>query len=316
TIIEQPRDVSVTVAPEVAAIEVGGTVQLVAVVHNSENQNVTWASAASNIATVSTSGLVTGVAPGTAVITATSAADPTKKATATIEVKAPDPGAPVEVTIVPSEVSDLMVGETVQLVAVVKNASNQAVTWSSPAEAIATVSASGLVTAVAPGMAVITATSVADPTKKAAASIRVNAPPPLVLTLTPESAEIKPGETLQLVATVSDGSAVTFSSSAENVATVDESGLVTGVAPGTAVITAAAVADPTVRKTAAITVVAPVEPTVQIKSITQGDLTTPVNPNNVSGQMAITLNVDAPAGSGVSAVQLFIDDVLAGEQTF
>src|SRR5690606_12068364 len=209
-----------------------------------------------------------------------------------------------------------MVGETVQLVAVVKNASNQAVTWSSSAEAIATVSESGLVTAVAPGIAVITATSVADPTKKAAASIRVNAPPPLVLTLTPESAEIKPGETLQLVATVSDGSAVTFSSSAENVATVDESGLVTGVAPGTAVITAAAVADPTVRKTAAITVVAPVEPTVQIKSITQGDLTTPVNPNNVSGQMAITLNVDAPAGSGVSAVQLFIDDVLAGEQTF
>src|SRR5690554_5721759 len=116
TIIEQPKDISVSVAPEVDELDVGKTVQLVAVVHNSDNQNVTWASASQNIATVSSSGLVTAVAPGTAVITATSAADPTKKGAATIRVREPAPGAPLEVTLTP-ESAELNPGQTLQLVA-------------------------------------------------------------------------------------------------------------------------------------------------------------------------------------------------------
>jgi len=50
--------------------------------------------------------------------------------------------------------------------------------------------------------------------------------------------EIENGKTAQLKVTVSDGETVTYTSSDENVATVDSNGVVTAVGPGTATITA------------------------------------------------------------------------------
>lgn len=69
-------------------------------------------------------------------------------------------------------------------------------------------------------------------------------PSPIAVTgvvLNPESSSVEIGSTVQLSETVSPVDAsdksVTFSSSDELVATVDSSGLVTGVAEGTATIT-------------------------------------------------------------------------------
>jgi len=68
---------SVTVAPPTATVEAGQTVQLTATTRDA-NQNVlagrvvTWASGNTTVASVSTTGLVTGVAGGQATITATS----------------------------------------------------------------------------------------------------------------------------------------------------------------------------------------------------------------------------------------------------
>jgi uncharacterized protein (TIGR02145 family) len=64
---------SVTVAPTSASINVGGTQQLTASVApaNATNQTVSWGSGNTGVATVSSSGLVTGVAAGSATITAT-----------------------------------------------------------------------------------------------------------------------------------------------------------------------------------------------------------------------------------------------------
>src|SRR5688572_11683896 len=68
---------SIDVAPRNPAIDSGTTVQLTATArdfHNNviPNAYVTWGSAPASVATVSSTGLVTGVAPGTAVVTATS----------------------------------------------------------------------------------------------------------------------------------------------------------------------------------------------------------------------------------------------------
>jgi hypothetical protein len=68
---------SVEVAPSSASIVVGGTVQLTATPKDAGGQpltgrTITWASNATGVATVSTSGLVTGVATGPATVTATS----------------------------------------------------------------------------------------------------------------------------------------------------------------------------------------------------------------------------------------------------
>lgn len=84
---------SVEVAPSEIEIEAGLTAQLAATVKpiTVENKDVTWSSNDETVATVDASGIVTGVAGGTAVITATAAADQTKKGTSTVTVVAPIP---------------------------------------------------------------------------------------------------------------------------------------------------------------------------------------------------------------------------------
>lgn len=80
---------SVSVTPSTASIAVAATSQLTASALPAEAaQNVTWASATPGVATVSASGLVTGVSAGSAVITATSVSDSTKTSTSTITVTA------------------------------------------------------------------------------------------------------------------------------------------------------------------------------------------------------------------------------------
>lgn len=80
---------SVAVTPSTASIAVGATRQLSASATPAEAaQNVTWSSSAPNVATVSSSGLVTGIAAGTAVITGTNVSDKTKTATSNITVTA------------------------------------------------------------------------------------------------------------------------------------------------------------------------------------------------------------------------------------
>ena len=73
-----------------ADLTVDETKQLTATISpsNATNKNVTWSSDATSVATVSSSGLVTAKAVGTATITATSAADNTKKASCTVKVTA------------------------------------------------------------------------------------------------------------------------------------------------------------------------------------------------------------------------------------
>lgn len=80
---------SVSVTPTTASIAVAATRQLSAsALPSGASQDVTWSSSAPSIATVNSTGLVTGVAAGSAVITATSVSDPTKTATSEITVTA------------------------------------------------------------------------------------------------------------------------------------------------------------------------------------------------------------------------------------
>lgn len=120
------------------------------------NKNVTWSSDNTKVATVSSKGVITGKADGTAVITVTTE-DGKYTASVTVTVKT------VAVTgVTVSGGKALTVGGTVTLKATVKptNATNQNVTWSSSNTSVATVnSTTGKVTAVNDGTAIITATT-------------------------------------------------------------------------------------------------------------------------------------------------------------
>jgi uncharacterized protein YjdB len=81
---------SVTVSPSTASVGVGETVQLTATVNpsNASPKTVTWTTSNSSYATVSTSGLVTGVAAGTVTITATSTSNSSLSSSCTVTVTA------------------------------------------------------------------------------------------------------------------------------------------------------------------------------------------------------------------------------------
>lgn len=168
-----PSVTSVTVNPATATLNIGQNQQLTAtvVVQNGAATTITWSSSNNTVASVSSTGLVTANAAGTATITATSTVDGSKKGTATITVSAATIN---NVTISPTSAL-LSIGGTQQFTATVTGSTgfNNAVSWSTSNGTVASVSNTGLVTANAAGTATITATSVADSSKSASATVTV-----------------------------------------------------------------------------------------------------------------------------------------------
>ena len=165
----------VTVTPPSATIAVGSSVTLTAsVTGTNANKAVNWTTSDQAKATVDANGKVTGVAAGTATITATAAADAGVKGSALITISADKGVQKVEVS--PSNYI-LKVGEFVQATAnVTRNAGVAGtVTWASSATAIATVDATGKITAVSNGSAVITAASTVDPSITGSMALTVRA---------------------------------------------------------------------------------------------------------------------------------------------
>jgi uncharacterized protein YjdB len=230
---------SVTVAPSSANVAITGTVQLTATPKDANGNPLTgraisWSSSDNTIATVSSSGLVTGVAAGTVTITATSEG---KSGTASVTVA----GAPVATVTVTPATASVQAGQTVQLTATLKDANGniltgRVVTWSSSNNTAASVNSSGLVTGSSAGSATITATSEG---KSGTSAITVTAVPVASVTVTPATASVPGGGTVQLTATPKDatgnpltGRTITWQSSNSAIASVNGSGLVTGVAAG------------------------------------------------------------------------------------
>lgn len=157
-----PIPFSVDVFPANSTVEVGGTVSLNATVRDEDGvvlaaSGLSWSGSNVSVATVTASGLVTGVAPGTVTITAQ--AGLAASGTASVTVLA----GVVSVDVLPTTGS-LSPGQTLQLTATPRDAGDQpvlgaSVTWSSSNNLVATVSSTGLVTAVRDGMATITAQS-------------------------------------------------------------------------------------------------------------------------------------------------------------
>ena len=164
------------------------------------------------------------------------------------------------VTVSPASAA-VLVGETQQFEATVTatGGAAEAVTWSSSNEEVATVDADGLVTALTVGTATISATSDFNPEIAGSANLQVGAVQVVTsVVITPATSSVAPGAQVQLTASVepvdSAPQAVTWTSSDETVATVDEDGLVTAVAGGTATISAASDADSSVVGTAELNV--------------------------------------------------------------
>ncbi len=151
---------------------------------------------------------------------------------------------PVENVTISESTMKIATGEVKKLSATVvpDNASYQSVRWFSSDTAVATVDAYGKVTGKAKGQAIISAT---DYKGNRTASCTVTVVQGVTsVSVSSDRTSIYDGQTMQMTATVNpedaDNKKITWSSSDTSVASVDENGVVTGIASGYAYIYAEA----------------------------------------------------------------------------
>jgi len=265
-----PAPIVVTVSPASATASSGATVQFTSSVSGTTNTAVTWSiDQGSSGGSINSSGLYTAPAVTSSAsftIRATSQADPTKSGTATVTV---NPA--VSVTVSPATAT-VASGGTVQFTASVSGTTNTAVTWSiDQGSSGGSISSSGLYTAptvASPTQFTIRATSQADPTKFGSATVTVN--PVISVTVSPATATVLSGGTVQFTASVSGttNTAVTWSIvQGSSGGSISSSGLYTAPtvsSPTQFSIRATSQADPTKFGTATVTVNPPPACTVSI----------------------------------------------------
>ena len=247
-----------------------------------------------------------------------------KQFTLTIEAAA---NVPVDRVALSPSTLNLKEDETGTLTATVEpsNATNKNVTWESSNTSVATVDATGKVTAVSAGTANITVTAQGDSTKSASCTVTVTAAtvPVTGVSLNKDSLALGVGDSETLTATVkpedATNQAVTWTSSNSTVATVDQNGVVTAVAPGTATITVTT-ADGGFTATCTVTVrpdIPPANPNYRITvEATQGGTVT-ADPTAAKAGATVTLTPVPDRGYQVGTVAVtdrFGDPVAVTEQ--
>jgi len=250
-----PPPVSVSVAPATKTLYGGQTQQITAIVLHTNNAAVNWTYSPS-VGTLDSSGNYTAPstisAQQTVTITATSLADNTKSASATITLM------PVSVSLTPTSVT-LYASQTLQFTATVTNPSNTTVTWILNPN-VGSITTSGLYTAPATIAAqqtvTVTATSQADSTKTASATITLM--PLITASISPAGVTLAASQTQQFTATVTNTSNTAVSWSINPVVgTIGTSGLYTAPASittqQTVTVKATSQADSTKTATATIT---------------------------------------------------------------
>jgi uncharacterized protein YjdB len=256
--IVQAPVASISITTSSIALAPGGTAQVQASAEDASGnalvgEAMTWNSSNAAVATVSTTGIVTAIAIGAATITATSEG---VSGTATVTVSATT--APIAALAITPDSVGIGTGSAfvasgsdhqLQLRAIATDSAGnivngQTVAWSSSNAAVATVSTSGLITGspdVTTSSAImITATSAG---KVAVALFWVN-PPVTSVVISPPTATLSVGGTIQLTASIQDanghslnGVPLTWGSGNAKVARQSK-GLVSAISTGSAAINA------------------------------------------------------------------------------
>jgi uncharacterized protein YjdB len=170
----------VRVTPQsVLLTALGETRQLSATIDpdDATDQQVTWVSSDTSVATVNAVGLVTARAAGLGVFITAVTRDGHHEATANVGVDPTATVVPVEgVKVTPQSVVMTVIGETRQLIAAVgpETATDKVVVWESTDTAVATVDATGLVTARGIGAGVFITAVTHDGHFQSSANVSVN----------------------------------------------------------------------------------------------------------------------------------------------
>jgi hypothetical protein len=275
--------VALKITPNSSTVALGSTQQFVATVTGTANMAVTWrvvggaGCSGAACGSISTGGLYSAPAsvPSSAnvSVTVTSVADPTKSASANVTLVA---ATAILLSISPTSASVPAAG-TDSFTASVAGTTNTAVTWNlsgagcsgASCGSLATSSLAAVYTApsVAPSPAnvIVAATSMADPSKSASATVTIMSA--VVVTMTPGITSVVAGATQQFSASVAGTSntAVTWNvqgagCSAAACGTITGAGLYTAPSaipsPASITVTATSAADPSKSSFSSVTIVA------------------------------------------------------------
>ena len=243
---------SIAIAPQTPTIALGTSQQFTATGTYTDGSTqdvtsmVTWSSSAATVAIISNSvgsyGFATSSGQGNATITATSASVASSTAITVGQANVSS------ISVTPSSAT-VILGAAQQFTAMANYSDGstqditQSATWASSSPNVATVSSTGLAISMLVGTAAISAS--AD-SATGSALLTVNAPVPVSLVVAPANPTVSAGAQLQFAATLfySNGSsidvtsAVTWSSSNPDVATVSSTGLALSLTGGVTTIEA------------------------------------------------------------------------------
>jgi uncharacterized protein YjdB len=228
----------VTLNPETETVDPGSTRQLFATVapENATYKSILWSSSDTTVAMVSSTGLVTGISPGIAFIVGMNT-DQSHTDTCTVTVT----GIPVTGVTISRQADTISAIGSLQLYATVipEDASVKEVTWESSNTDKATVSSFGLVQGISPGKAFIIVKTLNNG-KKDSCDLTVTGTPVTGIVFDHDRDTVAGGSTLQIGYTIYPADAtnksVNWSSSDMAIASVDSTGMVKGMAEGSAFV--------------------------------------------------------------------------------
>lgn len=229
----------VNIKSSVEYMNVGASKALVSTVapSNASDKSLVWSSSNPNVATVSSTGVVTAKQAGSCKITAMANDGSGKYDKCTVVIKQPVTAIKLSNTNV-----KLAEGNTKTITTEISpaNASSKSVAWSSSNPSVATVNVRGVITAISEGSCTIMAQATDGSGKKALCRVSVIKPVTSVV-LNAHSISWNVGKKAHFYPTVTPdtatNTAVIYTSSNPKVATVSEKGLLTAVSAGTCTIT-------------------------------------------------------------------------------
>ena len=278
-------------------------------------QKITWSSLDDSIVTVDDNGVITGVSPGTAKVQAVNEQGVTAVCTVTVTGYATD--MQLDRTSIYMEL-----GTTDKILTTLtpENATDT-MKYSSSSSGVVSVDAEGVLTAKAVGSAQITVTTTGGLTRYCSVVVSEKRIPAEDLQLSDSEVSLYPDETKLLTAEVIPSNAtnsnVTWSSENEEIAAVNQAGLITAKAPGQTVITASLSNGLSRKCTVKVKAVSAAEIFVKNVNAQPGEtIEVPVCIENNTGiasvRMQLTYDSDALTPTGVEAGNLSGGAQIAG----
>lgn len=220
---------------------------------NATENNLVFSSSDQSVAIINQNGVIKGLKEGNAIITVATSNGKVKDTTYVTVYKSGTTtvvdGEPVKTTVYPKSINisnndiTLKVGSTISVVAtVLPSDANQSLSWTSSNSRVATVDSNGLITAISPGTATIVAKTVNDITANIKVTVGDYSVKLKSISVNTNYLVMPLGKTMQLSVLYNPKNAsnktITWESSNSKVVTVNSSGYIKAVGPGTAIIKA------------------------------------------------------------------------------